>query len=450
MHNDATLMLFITSTPITSSLKGILGPLILSAANNPHIDAFKTAINYNLRAIPLLYSDSYDPYLNTYSEGGAEVTGIFNHRLREAPADREHHPWVRVRDCIQEEPALSNDILKIWRRLEFKLGELEHQCKVDMTGHVYWMYRAESPSWACAASAFKAGIAPLGGRIYEIPDSDQKEMTEDVGSADITGISHEEQFEQASLVISHTADIARNGITLTIQLRNRIISIIYKVDRRIRYRVHWAGQRASRATWRYGEDNVDGKRGIWSIGMAELRDQPANQRGRDNTAYRRQTPWPRGAPEEESVAPETKATGLEALVDKGIVVGDGKTSLGIMTTYLPSPAFQGPRTLSTIETMPPEEDPYAVPSSEPDMEQENPPNARLSNKRRPAVKEKMDKIYRFQSAVDQSMVFLRDNATNAEELSIDNEDLKKKLALAEERQQKYFDFWRSAEEEPMR
>ncbi|KAF4421777.1 hypothetical protein FACUT_10864 [Fusarium acutatum] len=33
------------------------------------------------------------------------------------------------------------------------------------------------------------------------------------------------------------------------------------------------------------------------------------------------------------------------------------------------------------------------------------------------------------------------------ELAIENEDLKKKLALAEERQQKYFDFWRSAEEE---
>ncbi|KAF5637343.1 uncharacterized protein FTJAE_5758 [Fusarium tjaetaba] len=32
-------------------------------------------------------------------------------------------------------------------------------------------------------------------------------------------------------------------------------------------------------------------------------------------------------------------------------------------------------------------------------------------------------------------------------LAIDNEDLKKKLALAEERAQKYFDFWRSTEEE---
>ncbi|PNP53571.1 hypothetical protein FNYG_15748 [Fusarium nygamai] len=32
-------------------------------------------------------------------------------------------------------------------------------------------------------------------------------------------------------------------------------------------------------------------------------------------------------------------------------------------------------------------------------------------------------------------------------LAIENEDLKKKLALAEERAQKYFDFWRSAEEE---
>ncbi|KAF5699709.1 hypothetical protein FMUND_14670 [Fusarium mundagurra] len=32
-------------------------------------------------------------------------------------------------------------------------------------------------------------------------------------------------------------------------------------------------------------------------------------------------------------------------------------------------------------------------------------------------------------------------------LAIYNEDLKKKLALAEERLQKYFDFWRSAEEE---
>ncbi|KAF5981421.1 hypothetical protein FCOIX_4241 [Fusarium coicis] len=32
-------------------------------------------------------------------------------------------------------------------------------------------------------------------------------------------------------------------------------------------------------------------------------------------------------------------------------------------------------------------------------------------------------------------------------LAIENEDTKKKLALAEERAQKYFDFWRSAEEE---
>ncbi|PNP80568.1 hypothetical protein FNYG_06167 [Fusarium nygamai] len=44
--------------PITSSLKDRLGPLILSAAKNPHIDAFKAAIDYDLRAIPLLYSDS--------------------------------------------------------------------------------------------------------------------------------------------------------------------------------------------------------------------------------------------------------------------------------------------------------------------------------------------------------------------------------------------------------
>ncbi|KAF5620901.1 uncharacterized protein FTJAE_11526 [Fusarium tjaetaba] len=32
-------------------------------------------------------------------------------------------------------------------------------------------------------------------------------------------------------------------------------------------------------------------------------------------------------------------------------------------------------------------------------------------------------------------------------LAIDNDELKKKLALAEERAEKYFDFWRSAEEE---
>ncbi|EWG55554.1 hypothetical protein FVEG_13541 [Fusarium verticillioides 7600] len=32
-------------------------------------------------------------------------------------------------------------------------------------------------------------------------------------------------------------------------------------------------------------------------------------------------------------------------------------------------------------------------------------------------------------------------------LAIDNEDLKKKLSLAEERAERYFDFWRSAEEE---
>ncbi|KAF4436330.1 hypothetical protein FACUT_6494 [Fusarium acutatum] len=36
------------------------------------------------------------------------------------------------------------------------------------------------------------------------------------------------------------------------------------------------------------------------------------------------------------------------------------------------------------------------------------------------------------------------------ELAIENEDLKKNLALAEERQEKYFDFWRCAEEDHFR
>ncbi|KAF5711903.1 hypothetical protein FMUND_8744 [Fusarium mundagurra] len=34
------------------------------------------------------------------------------------------------------------------------------------------------------------------------------------------------------------------------------------------------------------------------------------------------------------------------------------------------------------------------------------------------VKERMDEIYRFQSAVDQSIVFLRNNATSAEEVMV--------------------------------
>ncbi|EWG41000.1 hypothetical protein FVEG_03202 [Fusarium verticillioides 7600] len=45
------------------------------------------------------------------------------------------------------------------------------------------------------ADAFKAGIAPLGGIIYDTPDSGQKEMAKDVGNVDITGISHKEQFD---------------------------------------------------------------------------------------------------------------------------------------------------------------------------------------------------------------------------------------------------------------
>ncbi|RBR15079.1 hypothetical protein FVER53590_03202 [Fusarium verticillioides] len=46
------------------------------------------------------------------------------------------------------------------------------------------------------ADAFKAGIAPLGGIIYDTPDSGQKEMAKDVGNVDITGISHKEQFDR--------------------------------------------------------------------------------------------------------------------------------------------------------------------------------------------------------------------------------------------------------------
>ncbi|KAF5687080.1 hypothetical protein FDENT_5553 [Fusarium denticulatum] len=54
----------------------------------------------------------------------------------------------------------------------------------------------------------------------------------------------------------------------------------------------------------------------------------------------------------------------------------------------------------------------------------------------------MDEIYRFQSTVDRD-----DLSTCRSALSIDNGELKKKLALAEERLQKCFDFWRSAEDE---
>ncbi|KAF5721059.1 hypothetical protein FMUND_3807 [Fusarium mundagurra] len=41
------------------------------------------------------------------------------------------------------------------------------------------------------------------------------------------------------------------------------------VNGHLRHRVHWAGQRAERSTWRYGEANVDRNPGIWFIGMRE-------------------------------------------------------------------------------------------------------------------------------------------------------------------------------------
>ncbi|KAF4495463.1 hypothetical protein FAGAP_8396 [Fusarium agapanthi] len=44
---------------------------------------------------------------------------------------------------------------------------------------------------------------------------------------------------------------------------------------------------------------------------------------------------------------------------------------------------------------------------------------------------------------DQNDVLIENNG----ELALENEDLKKNLALAEERQKRYFDFWRCAEEE---
>ncbi|PNP77826.1 hypothetical protein FNYG_08907 [Fusarium nygamai] len=77
--------------------------------HNQHIDAFKTAIDYDLGAIPLLYSDSYDPYLDSDSEGGAEVTGIFSQRLRDTidqeiastPIDESRDDLTALKDALE-------------------------------------------------------------------------------------------------------------------------------------------------------------------------------------------------------------------------------------------------------------------------------------------------------------------------------------------------------------
>ncbi|KAF5593122.1 hypothetical protein FPANT_5215 [Fusarium pseudoanthophilum] len=198
------------------------------------------------------------------------------------------------------------------------------------------------------------------------------------------------------------------------------------------------------------------------------------------------------APEEESVAPETKANGLEALDDEETVVGDVESFVGDYDDLLLFSAFQRPRTLSTLETMPPEEDLYAVPSSEPDMEQNasEPLNEGVfialatddgaeDNKPVEIIEPILDPDHHlvdFQNLsnkwqINSFQMFGPDvigprfhgndwgmrragdlsfEAQRPEEstlLSIDTEDIKKKLALAEERAQRYFDFWRCAEDE---
>ncbi|KAF5533460.1 hypothetical protein FPHYL_13611 [Fusarium phyllophilum] len=61
-----------------------------------------------------------------------------------------------------------------------------------------------------------------------------------------------------------------------------------------------------------------------------------------------------------------------------------------------------------------------------------------------ALKEKIEVMAEENKFVnDQNDELIESNG----HLAIENEELKKKLGLAEERVQRYFDFWRSAEEE---
>ncbi|KAF5982384.1 hypothetical protein FCOIX_3682 [Fusarium coicis] len=262
------------------------------------------------------------------------------------------------------------------------------------------MYRAESPSWPCAANAFRAGIASLGGRIYEIPDSDQKEMTGDVGNVDITCISHKEQFERFA-----TSGLTKGGETVQL--------IIAKFS-------------GLEGTYSAVIDNPESlleayrmlPRGKTSVTVA----MSPNGSGASMTTA--EIPW--------SVlrAPETKCNELEALNDERMVVGHVKS------------LFRG-----NGDTMPPEEDPYAVPSSEPDMEQDS------YNAIEPLDEGVFIAPATDDGAEDNKPMEIIEHILDPDHYlvdfwrSIDNDELKKKPALAEERLRKYFDFWRSAEEE---
>ncbi|KAG5752809.1 hypothetical protein H9Q70_004558 [Fusarium xylarioides] len=151
---------------------------------------------------------------------------------------------------------------------------------------------AESPSWACAANAFETGIAPLGGRIYEISDSDQKEMAEDVGNVDITGISHEEQFELQHIVAKLPGlEVAYSAV---IENAENLLDI-YKI-------------------MPSGKINV-----IVVV--------PSNRPGASMTTAEIPVVGPQ-CTRGRSCRARTKGNGLEALVDEEMVVGDDETVIG--------------------------------------------------------------------------------------------------------------------------
>ncbi|KAG5811442.1 hypothetical protein H9Q74_005138 [Fusarium xylarioides] len=291
---------------------------------------------------------------------------------------------------------------------------------------------AESPSWACAANAFETGIAPLGGRIYEISDSDQKEMAEDVGNVDITGISHEEQFE--------LIENAENLLDIYKIMPSGKINVIVVVP-----------SNRSGASMTTAEIPVVG---------------PQCTRGRSCRA-------------------RTKGNGLEALVDEEMVVGDDETVIGdrrlaylLPTSKGQKPGFNyqephdstemtgacdalaiTPSKLSA-QKVSDEGTSEAVKQTDSTEHPNNIPFRQTANdfNGRGYQTQILGAALIFHITVHSRAPFFL-LVPNVEEvptypraavhtqLSINNDELKKKLALAKERLQKYFGFWRSVKDE---